>query len=305
MQKNGFALALTLWIVAIMSLVTALYLSYGKTVVQKTIKLHKKLEVTLEAESTIEILKFFAATGYFANNRIINNTLSKEFKTFPNILKINGDIHHWKNQKILLEDSSAFVNVNDKEAFIKYLAYQDNNIKDNEGIIRDSMNDWLDFDDFSGLNGAEESFYQRNKVVYSSRNENYFSSVSEVFLIRGLNSYSSLEQEKLQEELILLDYVSRNILTMSIDRLGKVYHFTKTELEQLSEARKENSKFFIQLFNKFNMGNENYELDGFKPSKILKMTVESSFQGISKKITLLINFQAKRKHAFEVLEYKD
>jgi hypothetical protein len=305
-MRKGFALALTLWIVAIMSLVTALYLSYGKKVVQKTIQLNKKLKLTLETESTIEILKFYASTGYFNKNKILNNNLKKDFNLFPSELMIDGTINIWRNHKITLRDSSGFVNINDKNALINYLESKNNNIKDNEGIIRDSILDWLDSDNFSGLNGAEISFYKNQKRGYFSRNENYFSSLDEIFLIRGLSEYSFLEREKLKQHLILVDYVSRNILTMDINTLGKVYHLSSTVLAQLSEARKEDLDFFIKLFHKFNAGNENYELDTVLPSKILKITVISSSEdNISKEITLLLSLRRNKKSAFEVLEYTD
>jgi len=40
MKKSGFSLALTLWIVAIMSLAAALYLGYAKKVVTKSRQLN-------------------------------------------------------------------------------------------------------------------------------------------------------------------------------------------------------------------------------------------------------------------------
>jgi len=305
MEKKGFALALTLWIVAIMSLVTALYLTYGQKIVNKTIQLNKKLEITLEAESIVEVLKFYGATGYFYKNKVINVKLQKVFNTLPTQLYIDSRINYWKNSKIILEDSSSLININDKEAFVKYLSFENNNIKDNKGIIQDSMKDWLDVDEFSSLNGAEALFYKNQKKAYTSRNEEYFSSVEEVFLLRGLNNYSIDKQRELQKKLILLDYSSRNILTMDMNTLFKVYQLSISELEQLKEAKKESLNSFLTLFNSFNKGNENYELDGFIPSNILRITVKSTLDNISKNITLLVSFKVNKENSFQVLEYND
>jgi general secretion pathway protein K len=298
-MKKGFALALTLWIVAMLSLVSVLYLSYGKKVVQKTIQLNKKLELIFEEESTIEQLKFYIATGYIDKDRVVNNSFSNLFPSFPTFFYIDGQPTRLDNRTITLQDTAGLINIHDDEAFSRYLS-KDLNIEE-RGIISDSMRDWLDLDSFSSLNGAETPFYQQKRYAYEARDENYISSIDEIFLIRGVDKYTRIDQEKLT----LSNIVIRNILTMSPKLLGKIYGFTPNEIEQLIEAKKEGKEFFSNLFYRLNIYNQRPELDGFIASNILKIDIFTKRDNISKKIKLLVSFRPNREGAFKVLEYYD
>jgi general secretion pathway protein K len=298
-MKKGFALALTLWIVAMLSLVSALYLSYGKKVVMKTRELNKKLELTFEAESTIELLKFYIATGNIYRDRVSNSNFQKLFPSFPKFFFIDGRPKIIDNSTISLQDTAGLINIHDNEAFSNYLS-KDLNLEE-RNIINDSMRDWLDLDEFSLLNGGESAFYRQKGYLYGSRNEGYISSIEELFLIRGVEKYKNIERDKLT----LSTVVIRNILTMTPRILGKVYRFTPNEIEQLVEAKKEGRDFFTNLFYRFNVYNRRPELDGFITSNILKMNITINKDNIYKKIELLITFRPNNIRAFEVLEYTD
>jgi len=304
MTKKAFSLALTLWIVAMMSLVSVLYLGHAKKIVQKTIKLNEKLQLTFDSESTIELLKFYISTGYIGGDKIINNEFKNVFPSFPSSLFIDGRQEVFDNRTIILQDTAGLININDKEALSNYL-FLDNVINEDKRIIEDSITDWLDLDGVMSLNGAENSFYHGRKYLYGARNESYFTSLEEVFLLRGMKKYTLLEKEKLYPNLIISNTIIRNLLTMKPLILGKVYGFTQNEIEQLVEAKKESSDYFLNLFYKFNFQNKNGERDGVFPSHILRMTVISDFDMVYKSITLLISFRANKERVFEVLEYYD
>jgi len=298
-MKKGFALALTLWIVAMLSLVSVLYLSYGKKVVQKTIQLNKKLELTFEAESTIELLKFYIATGYIDKDRVINRNFKNLFSSFPIFFYIDGRPLIMDNRTIILQDTAGLINIHDNEAFSRYLS-RDLSIEDN-GIITDSLSDWLDLDEYSSLNGAERQFYMQKQYSYGARNENYISSIEELFLIRGIDKYKTIDKEKLTLSKVLL----RNILTIEPKILGKIYRFTQNEIEQLLEAKKETKEIFLNLFYRLNVYNQRPELDGFITSNILKIKIILKRDKIYKIIKLLITFRPNSRRAFEVLEYNN
>jgi len=304
MTKKGFSLALTLWIVAMMSLVSVLYLGHAKKVVQKTIKLNKKLQVIFDSESTVELLKFYIATGYINGDKVINNKFKNHFPSFPSFLSIDGTKEIFDNRTIILQDTAGLININDKDALSNYFLFQNSTIED-KSIIEDSIIDWLDIDGFVSLNGAENSFYYNHKYLYGPRNELYFASVEELFLLRGFSKYTQLEREKLYPNLIISNKIIRNILTMSPLILGRVYGFTQNEIEQLAEAKKEGKDFFLSLFYKFNFQNKDVERDGAFPSHILRITVLSDFDTVHKSITLLISFRANKERVFKVLEYND
>jgi hypothetical protein len=299
-MKKGFALALTLWIVAMLSLVSVLYLSYGKKVVQKSIQLNKKLQLTLEAESTIELLKFYIATGNINKDKVINKNFKNLFPSFPNFLNIDGRIEVVDNRSISIQDTAGLINIHDHEAFSNYLSK--NLTIEDRSIIKDSIQDWLDLDSFSSLNGAESSFYKSKKYLYGTRNESFFSSIEEIFLLRGISKYKTTIN---RDNLILSNALVRNILTMNPKLLGKIYNFTKNEIEQLIEAKKEGEMFFSNLFYQLNTQNQTPEIDGFTASNIFNIDVLIQKDNIYKRIKLLVTFKSNNRRAFEVLEYSD
>jgi len=302
MIKKGFSLALTLWIVAIMSLASVLYLSYAKKVVQKTKLLNQKLQLTFDTESTIELLKFYIATGYFERYNIRNSTINSIFPTLPNTLLIDGTKEPFDNRTVILQDSAGVININDTDAIANYFTHS--NSIENKSIITDSIKDWLDLDEFVLLNGAESSYYRNQKYAYKPRNELYFASIDEIFLVRGLVDYNLTKQQN-YNNLIVSDLTSRNLLTMDMNLLQKIYGFTQNEIEQLKDAKKEDINLFLSMFYRFNAQNINWERDGSFPSNILKIRVLSSNKNIKKDISLIINFRLTQEHVFKILEYND
>jgi hypothetical protein len=298
-MRKGFALALTLWIVAMLSLVSVLYLSYGKKVVKKTIQLNKKLELIFEAESTIELLKFYIATGNIDKDRVVNRNLKNIFPSFPTFFYIDGRVKVMDNRTIKLQDTAGLINIHDDEAFSRYLS-KGLSIEE-RSVISDSLDDWLDLDGFSSLNGAETPFYKQKKYAYGARDEDYISSIEEIFLIRGIDKYKNIDKENL----ILSNLLIRNILTMNPYLLGKVYGFTQNEIEQLIEGRKEGKELFSNLFYRLNIDNQRPEIDGFITSNILKIDIVVHRKTLYKKIKLLVNFKPNSQRAFKVLEYYD
>ncbi len=303
MIKKGFSLALTLWIVAIMSLASVLYLSYAKKVVQKTKLLNQKLQLTFDTESTIELLKFYIATGYFEKYNIKNNTINSVFPSLPNTLLIDGTKESFDNRIVILQDSAGLININDTDAIANYFT-QSNDIE-HKGIIIDSIKDWLDLDEFALLNGAESLYYRNKKYAYIPRNELYFASTDEIFLLRGLVGCNLTKEQQNYNNLIVSDLTSRNLLTMDMNLLQKIYGFTQNEIEQLKDAKKEDINLFLSMFYRFNAQNMNWERDSSFPSNILKMRVLSSNKNIKKDIILIINFRLSQEYVFEILEYND
>lgn len=304
-MKKGFALALTLWIVAMMSLVTALYLSHGREIVQKSILLNKKLDAIFQVESTIELLKFYGMTGNLSKNNINNNALKHLFPNFPTKIFIDGRKTKWGLVTIALQDTAGLIGTNDIEGVVNYLIFSNKKIsKDKEVIIKESINDWLDNNSFKLLNGAERSFYKSKGYAYVPRNESYFSSVDELFLVRGLVE-SNLDKKLLKSKLILSNHTVRNIVTMDIDLLGDVYKLPEIEIEQLKKAKKESVATFFRLFYEQNSQVFQGEGTGTSPSRIVKATVTYINGEVEEKVSLLISFRLGLLGASEVLEYNN
>jgi len=304
MKKKGFSLALTLWIVAILSLLSAYYLNYGKKVVKKSRELQTKLHLVLEAESMVELIKFYGSTGVLVENRIENRLLGEKIKSFPDKLFIDSRKMVWDNSTIILQDAAGLIDINDKEVIAEYVAEN----KEKKAIIKDSMSDWYDYDDFSSLNGAEKGYYTGNHYSLPVRNEHYFSAAEELFLIRGLDHLSKLQQKKLRSNLILSDGGGTyNFFTLKDDILKSRYALTSNDMEQLKKAKAKGLEVFKNTFYTLNKRHSmSFEEDGMYPSSILRGHIITSFKNIREKIEFVIDFNVKSEEKiFEVLYYKN
>ena len=300
--KKGFALAFTLWIIAMMSLVTVLFLSYGKKIVKNSRSLETKLEVTLEAESLLEILKFYGATAEIVDNKMVNKNLQKLFPSLPISLPIDSRKITWKNRVFYLQDTGGLINITDIEAISNFINHE-NRLKDKKVIIQDSIEDWLDKDSLSYLNGAEDDFYRAYK--YGSRDSRYFAHSKELSLLRGIMDLNSTQIDKLLSKIYIFKRSSRNILTMDMEVLGHIYDFSKSEIFQLKKARSENISTFERLFYNFSAGKLDAERDSSMPSGAIVMTVLVTDRNITKKITTLVDFMSTKRKAWEVWKYQD
>ena len=304
MKKKGFSLALTLWIVAILSLLSAYYLNYGKKVVKKSRELQTKLNLVLEAESMVELIKFYGSTGVIIENRIENRLLEEKIKKFPNKLFINSEKMVWNNSTVILQDAAGLIDINDKIAIADYVAED----KGKKAIIKDSMSDWYDSDDYFLLNGAEKNYYSKHGYIAKVRNEHYFAAAEELFLIRGLDHLSKLKQKKLCSNLILSDGGGTyNFFTLKDDILKSRYALTSNDMEQLKKAKEESLESFLNTFYSLNKRqNMNFEEEGIYPSSILRGKIVTSFENIREKIEFVIDFNVKSEEKiFEVLYYKN
>jgi len=304
MHKKGFALALTLWIVAIMSLVSVLFLSYSKKVVKKSGELQTKLKLVLEAESMVEVIKFYGSTGIIVENRLENRIIGEKIKGFPNKISIDSKKIVFDNSTISLQDSAGLIDISDQGAISDYVAED----KEKKAIIKDSMLDWIDTDSFSSLNGAEKSYYSGNGYRYNARNEQYISAPDELFLIRGLDHLSKDKKDKLLSNLIIADGGGTyNFFTLKDDILQTRYNLTDNDMEQLKKAKEKDLDSFRRLFYTLNKRDSiDFEEDNIYPSSIIRGEVVSSFKNIKEEIEFVIDFNPKRDDkSFEVLYYKN
>ena len=300
--KKGFSLVFTLWIVAMMSLITVLFLSYGKKIVKNSRDLETKLEVTIASESFLEFLKFYGATAEIRDNKMINFNLKKIFPSFPTTLFIDSRKNSWKNKIFYLQDTAGLINVTDSEAISNFVEHE-NNIKDKTVIIRDSIEDWLDKDNVAYLNGAEDDFYRNYK--YNTRDKNYFAHYQELSLVRGIMDSNQSSIKKLLSKIYSFKRSSRNLLTMDIDLLVYIYNFSHSNSIQLKKARAESIEAFERLFFYFSDRKFNFEKDSFLPSGAVFINIIVTDRNITKESHAMIDFMATKKRAWQVWNYQD
>lgn len=303
-MKKAFALVLTLWIVAIMSLVSALYLSYAKSTVQKTKILDRKLKAALKIESTVELLKFYGMTGELLSNKIKNKTLEELFPFLPHQIFTDGRETQWGDERLKVQDIAGLIGSSDKEALASYFMNDENASKDKRVIIKKSLLDWLDTNGITNLNGAEEPFYRQQGYAYRARNENYIASLDEIFLLRGIVD-KNLDKQKIKSKLILSPYVLRNLLTMDSQVLMNIYSFSKSELEQLMRARDKDNKTFLRIFYQLRPLELNNELTGVSSSRIMKVVLQLKDKEIFEKISFIISFRHSEFSVGRIIEYNN
>lgn len=303
MRKKAFALSFTIWIVAILSLLAALYLNYGKSTVYKSGKLQDKLAISIQAESTVELLKFYLATGKFVENRVENRLLTEVISSVPRQIPIDSSKMVWDGSTISLQDSAGLISLYDIDTIAKYLGH---GTYQKYGIIKDSLKDWLDIDDFSNLNGAEQSFYQQEVKGYTVRNGKYFTSFEELMLVKGIYDINLTKLKELQRHLTISDKIQYNLFTLETSVLQRKYNLSKSNIEQLIEAKKNGLEQFRLLFNSLNTTPLDFEVDSFYPSGIIQGKVLTANHGLKEEIDFLIDFRVtQERKSFEVLYYKD
>jgi hypothetical protein len=304
LKKQGFALALTLWIIAMMSLVSVLYLSYGKKVVNKSRQLNQKLHLTFKAESMVELLKFYGSTGVFESTYMQNKFVQEYFSLFPKKMLIDSTKMVWDNTTIVLQDTAGLIDLSDTIAIANYIKFETQELKDKKDIIEDSISDWLDTDQFSKLNGAEDSFYQKYK--YQSRDSAYFVAPEELFLLRGIEDLNSSVKDKILSVLVMSDYKKQNIATLDNVLLKRIFNISKSDLIQLKKLKEANDlNRFMLFFSTIYKENYDFESVGARASKILKITIICSNKNIKKEIKFLIDFRESKDKIFKILNYQD
>lgn len=92
---------------------------------------------------------------------------------------------------VYLFDENGKLNLNglsdeSREIFIKYLTQKDTDMLDADVIV-DSILDWVDNDDLTHLNGAEDKYYESLPEPYKAKDAP-FDSIEELTLVRGVKS---------------------------------------------------------------------------------------------------------------------
>ncbi len=90
---------------------------------------------------------------------------------------------------VYLTNENGKININgvdekNREIFVTFLTNKDIDILDAD-VITDSILDWIDTDDLSHINGAEDGYYGSLPEPYKSKDD-LFSSIEEMTLVRGV-----------------------------------------------------------------------------------------------------------------------
>ena len=302
-QCKGSALIIVLWISFVLFLAAVFVIKSSREMIFSSEITMDKLQAQLDAESVVEIIKFYGSTGRFSFNYIQNPYLKKE--DVPNKIYIDGREIKLPLGKIKMYDTGGLMNVwyLNPEYVKRFLEAGGVNYKV-AAIIKNSILDWYDSDDLSRLNGAEEYYYQFEAgAKYKPRNSPAVQSTDELHLIRGLTDEKNWQ--KIKNYLYLAPHSNLNINAMDKLMLQAVFGLTKDETANIIFLRK--TKGFITLHDIGRLTGRNMDLyfdtvSNF-PSLVIKLNVESKYKEAREVLTALIDFKADIKMPYKVLEF--
>jgi len=300
-KKDGFALAIVLWIVAALLVGIAYIASLSKDTVQLSYSLKDKLSSKIIAQNYLEALKFYILTGNYNNISIINDI--KNPKLPPKII-LDGRAYKLKNATIQLQDASNMINVFYPDAQLIAKMATLSSEREQFYSIRDSISDWIDTDNNVRLNGAEKAYYQlKQELAYQPSNIKVLQSINELHLIKGLRNLPKQRWNQLKKSL----YASSsgaivNLTLVDKNYLAKLLKLNSLEADALIQYRENDLKKFMQLITT----NKNYNNDtmGFYLSFVIKIIITAQVGKAKTKIISMINFRLHSKQSYKTLSYK-
>ena len=250
-SKNAFALSIVMWIVAALLLGIALVLNLSKESISLTKGVQDKLTARLQAQDYLEAVKYYVMTANFNSYKLINDAAIATYKLPKEIVLDGREYNLTKNITLSLQDASSMINLfYPNEQTIAALASQkDDNLY---YTIKDSLKDWTDADNEVSLNGAESSYYTKEKnVLYHPRNYPALQSVDELRLIRGIDTLTQKQFDTLTSYI----YSSQHGAVVDLALLDPDYFSTLLHIERETAKTLLNYKYnnftkFVNLLRK-------------------------------------------------------
>lgn len=256
-SREAFALSVVLWIVAALLLGIAFVLHLSRDTLNLTKDLQEKLEARLQAESYLEAVKFYVLSANFDNFRLIGDTGIREYKLPREIIVDGREYNLTKHVTLSIRDASSMINLFYPDTkMIAAIASESNTTLYH--TIDDSIKDWIDTDNAERLNGAEESYYKKEKgALYGPRNYPTLQSVEELYLIKGVDTLTSNDLQHLKTYLYSAELGAEvNLALVDANYLSKLLHIDKESARALIEYKYTNFAKFLSIVQKSPYYNE-------------------------------------------------
>jgi len=240
-SNKGSVLIITLILMSV-AITLALYIvKLSKDIVQSYQMVMDKLEAKIEAESTVEILKFLLSTNPVIKNRINVNTKIDENLSVSKTFYTDGREERIKNTTVRIYDTGRKINLlSIDETIVKALFSNIGIDKKRIPIVSDSYMDWIDRDNFKRLNGAEKYYYRfEKKVSYEPRNSITIQDIEELRLIRGFDR----DYQKIKDYFFIYHKGSTNIYAAQPEVLKALLGLSDEQVIQIISLRKKEERF--------------------------------------------------------------
>lgn len=289
-SRDGFALAIVLWIVAALLAGVAYFTLFSKEELQTTQQLDNKLEANLQAQSTLASLKYYIMTADY-DGRSVFNTLDVKNFSLPHRIILDGREYNLsKNISISLQDTSALIDVFYPDPVLLAKMATDQNDRQLFYTLRDSIKDWRDEDNIVSLNGAEESYYRLKKnLLYGPRNSPAVQSVDEIRIIKGFADLSKQKWNDVKKYLYYGYGATVNLALIDDRYLSKLLGLNFLEARTLKTLRTKDLDKFIQEIQKLKTYNDEYM--GFYLSFNIFLKIKVQVGDTVSKISTIIKFK--------------
>jgi len=236
-KRSGFALAMVLWISAVLMAATLFLLSnYKKSVVYAS-DLQDKLEAEIEADTYITKFNYYALTGKFQDNYIENSLKGFPKKLFLNQTPMVID----KNTTLVLKSGGGMLSMYATDASVINNMMQ--NYTHSTTNYKDAYLDWIDLDNVPLLNGAEDGYYIANGH-YPVSNLGTIQHPEELFLIKGFEDVNDSIRQKVIENFHYTTSSTLDYAVISPDFLRNLIKVDDFEWQQLAELYKNNYSLY-------------------------------------------------------------
>lgn len=289
-NSSGYILPIVLFLVIILTGGGVFALHIAKQEIKNTADLFDSAEAQIEAESQLEVIKFYIASGRFTLNRIENDSLINNSLDYPSILYLDNREHNIsKSIRIRLQDTAGFLNAMypDAQAISDLLSYTED--FHSSATLIESVADWFDKDDLHRINGAEAEYYTHQKLPYAPRNGQISFSKEELHLIRGLRDLTNEQWNYVSRFMVLSPVSAFNYTTAPPELLAAKLHVSVKELDGLEQLRRKDLDAFLNRIRLIGTG-YNPETASTFPSGVIAVEIKSQRNNTSYTLSSIIDF---------------
>lgn len=278
-----------MWIVAALLLGIALLLNLSRENLALTKGVQDKLSARLQAQSYLEVIKYYVLTANYNSVALLNNVSVGGYK-LPKKIVLDGREYNLSNHAVFsMQDVSSMINLRyPYPHIIAVLASHGDRVL--YSTMKDSIADWIDQDNAVRLNGAEAAYYLKKKHVrYHPRNYPMLQSVEEIRLIRGVDTLSPSRFDWLKRYLYFLPRgATVNPALIDTYYLSKLLQIDFQTAQKLIALKDTDYNKFEKIIEHTPSFDENYM--GFTPSFHIKLSIKVTIGDSRVVLETLIDF---------------
>jgi general secretion pathway protein K len=191
LNDKGVALLLTIWVLALLSVIVGEFCHAMRTEVNITRNFKEKTEAYYVAraglmQAVAELIRIETSPPLLVSVEETEPLDDEEKIDWRVNAPINDVPFGTGTFSIRIGNEAGKININRADQNLLRMMLNGFELDDNEkDIIVDSILDWRDKDDLRRLHGAEDEYYQSLAEPYHARNDD-FESIEELLLVRGV-----------------------------------------------------------------------------------------------------------------------